>query len=100
MLRIPLKHAVKTDIKRPLMAYLAKDREKSMSLADKLQKFNIFTPPDKPDSTVVSLNTAFVSLHDLRKEVADICEVAVAPTLVHYRTILKYYAQLNFMQGA
>ena len=61
-----------------------------MSVADKLQKFNIFMPRQKVDETTASMNAAFISLHDLRKEVSAISEGVSAPTVVHYRTLLKY----------
>lgn len=70
-----------------------------MSLSDKLQKFNIFTPVKKLDQNSADMNAAFVSLHDLRKEIANISEGHAIPTLVHYTTILKYFVQLNFIEG-
>ena len=94
-----MKPAVKTNVKQPLIQYLAKQREAKMTLVDKLQKFNIFTPREKLGKMHATMNAAFFSLHDLRKEVAGICDSPATPTVVHYRTILKYYAQLNFIQG-
>jgi hypothetical protein len=98
MLPIPLKRPVKTDVKRPLMNYLYKQREKSMTLGDRLQKFNIFAPA-QIESDRASMNAAFASLHDLRKEVTEVSEGVAVPTVVHYRTVLKYYAQLNYIQS-
>ena len=99
MLPIPLKRPVKTDVKRPLMHYLYKEREKRMTLGDKLQKFNIFSSQTTVDDATASMNSAFSSLHDLRKEITAISDQTSIPTVVHYRTVLKYFAQLNFIQG-
>ena len=99
MLSIPTKHAAKADIKRPLTSFLHKEREKSMSLSDRLQKFNIFTPRERVDEGTASMHAAFESLHNLRKEVANIADGIASPTVMHYRVLLKYYAQLNYIEG-
>lgn len=70
-----------------------------MSIGDKLQKFNIFAPRERVDESTSKMHVAFESLHSLRKDVASIADGVGTPTLGHYRVLLKYFAQLNYLQG-